>query len=102
MEEHTGKKVNTERSQEAIATGASRIAVACPFCYVMFDDGVKGEGKNEEVQGPDIAEMLWEAIENGGPTRAQPAGPPLHPRRHNPPMPPHRSDPQPMPPPPLP
>ncbi len=65
MEENTGKKVNTERSQEAIATGASRIAVACPFCYVMFDDGVKGEGKDEEVKVQDIAEILWEAIENG-------------------------------------
>jgi Fe-S oxidoreductase/nitrate reductase gamma subunit len=64
MEENTGKKVNTERSQEAIATGASRIAVACPFCYVMFDDGVKGEGKDEEVRVQDIAEILWEAIEN--------------------------------------
>jgi Fe-S oxidoreductase len=65
MEENTGKKVNTERSQEAIATGASRIAVACPFCYVMMDDGVKGEGRDEEVKVQDIAEMLWEAIENG-------------------------------------
>jgi Fe-S oxidoreductase/nitrate reductase gamma subunit len=63
MEENVGKKVNTERSQEAIATGASRIAVACPFCYVMFDDGVKGEGKDEEVRVQDIAEILWEAIE---------------------------------------
>ena len=63
MEESTGKKVNTERSQEAIATGASRIAVACPFCYVMFDDGVKGEGKDEEVRVQDIAEILWDAIE---------------------------------------
>jgi Fe-S oxidoreductase/nitrate reductase gamma subunit len=64
MEENTGKKVNTERSQEAIATGASRVAVACPFCYVMFDDGVKGEGKDEEVKVQDIAEILWEALEN--------------------------------------
>jgi Fe-S oxidoreductase/nitrate reductase gamma subunit len=73
MEETTGKKVNTERSQEAIATGASRIAVACPFCYVMFDDGVKGEGKDEEVRVQDIAEILWEAIENQG-TSTAPAG----------------------------
>jgi len=63
MEESIGKKVNTERSQEAIATGASRVAVACPFCYVMFDDGVKGEGKDEEVRVQDIAEILWDAIE---------------------------------------
>src|SRR5436190_7086595 len=73
MEENVGKKVNTERSQEAIATGASRIAVACPFCYVMFDDGVKGEGKAEEVRVQDIAEILWEAIENQA-ASAAPAG----------------------------
>jgi Fe-S oxidoreductase/nitrate reductase gamma subunit len=73
MEESVGKKVNTERSQEAIGTGASRVAVACPFCYVMMDDGVKGEGKDEEVQVQDVAEMLWEAIERG-PTATAPSG----------------------------
>jgi len=64
MEETTGKKVNVERSQEAIATGASRIAVACPFCYVMMEDGVKGEGRDEDVKVQDIAEMLLEALDN--------------------------------------
>jgi Fe-S oxidoreductase len=64
MEETVGKKVNVERTQEALATGASRIAVACPFCYVMMEDGVKGEGKDEEVMVQDIAEMLLEAIES--------------------------------------
>jgi Fe-S oxidoreductase/nitrate reductase gamma subunit len=62
MEETIGKKVNTERSEEAVATGASRIAVACPFCYVMMDDGVKGQGKDEEVRVQDIAELLDEAL----------------------------------------
>ncbi len=74
MEESTGKKVNTERSQEAIATGASRVAVACPFCYVMFDDGVKGEGKDEQVRVQDIAEILLEAIESGGSATAPVGG----------------------------
>jgi Fe-S oxidoreductase len=64
MEESVGKKINTERSEEALATGASRIAVACPFCYVMMDDGVKEKGKEEEVKVQDIAEILLEAIEN--------------------------------------
>ena len=52
MEETIGKKVNVERAQEAIATGAERIAVACPYCYVMMDDGVKGEGQRRGRQGP--------------------------------------------------
>jgi Fe-S oxidoreductase len=64
MEETIGKKVNVERTQEAIATGAERIAVACPFCYVMMDDGVKGEGRDEDIKVQDIAEMLLESLEN--------------------------------------
>jgi Fe-S oxidoreductase len=71
MEETIGKKVNTERAQEAIATGAERIAVACPFCYVMMDDGVKGEGKDEEVAVSDIAEVILEALERE-PTNPKP------------------------------
>lgn len=66
MEETIGKKVNDERSEELIATGASRIATACPFCYIMIDDGVKGAGKEEdEVRVADIAMHLLEAIEAG-------------------------------------
>jgi Fe-S oxidoreductase len=65
MEESTGKKVNMERSEEALATGADRIAVACPFCYVMMDDGVKAQGAEESVKVQDIAEILIEAIEQG-------------------------------------
>ncbi len=64
MEEHTGKKVNIERTEEALATGAGRIAVACPFCYVMMDDGVKEKGADERVKVQDIAEVLLEAIEH--------------------------------------
>jgi Fe-S oxidoreductase/nitrate reductase gamma subunit len=64
MEEHTGKKVNVERTEEALATGAQRIAVACPFCYVMLEDGVKEKGRDEDVKVQDIAEMLLEALES--------------------------------------
>jgi Fe-S oxidoreductase len=63
MEENIGKKVNTERSEEAVATGASRIAVACPFCFVMMEDGVKGQGKEDAVKVQDIAEIILEALE---------------------------------------
>lgn len=66
MEEHIGKQVNVERSQELLATGATRIATACPFCYIMIDDGVKGEGVEEDdVKVADIAIHLLEAIETG-------------------------------------
>jgi Fe-S oxidoreductase len=66
MEEHIGKQVNVERSQELLRTGASRIATACPFCYIMIDDGVKGEGLDEDaVRVGDIAMHVLEAIERG-------------------------------------
>ena len=66
MEEDIGTKVNDERAREAIATGATRVATACPFCYIMLDDGVKGAGKDEsEVKVGDIAIHLLDAIENG-------------------------------------
>jgi Fe-S oxidoreductase len=64
MEETVGTKVNDARSRELIATGASRIATACPFCYIMIDDGVKGAGKDEdEVRVADISMHLLEALE---------------------------------------
>jgi Fe-S oxidoreductase/nitrate reductase gamma subunit len=65
MEESTGKKVNTERSQELIGTGANRIATACPFCYIMIDDGVKENGRDDIVV-QDISMHLIEALEGNG------------------------------------
>ena len=59
MEEKTGKKVNIERTEEAVATGADVIATGCPFCFVMLDDGVKELG-HEDVQVIDIAVLLDE------------------------------------------
>jgi len=68
MEENIGKQVNVERSQELLATGATRIATACPFCYVMIDDGVKAQGVEEDqVKVGDLAMHLLEAIENAEP-----------------------------------
>ena len=58
FEEHTGKKVNIERTQEAVSTDAEVIATGCPFCYVMLDDGVKEIGVDEQVVVQDIAMLL--------------------------------------------
>ncbi len=66
MEENTGTKVNDERAAEAISTGASRVATACPFCYIMLDDGVKAAGVEEDqVRVADVSIHLLEAIEAG-------------------------------------
>jgi Fe-S oxidoreductase len=66
MEETIGKKVNDERAEELIATGASRVATACPFCFIMLDDGVKAAGVEEDqVKVADLAIHLLDAIEEG-------------------------------------
>lgn len=62
MEETEGKRVNIERTEEALASGAGTIASACPFCMTMMTDGVKEKGKQEEVVVKDIAELVYEAM----------------------------------------
>jgi Fe-S oxidoreductase/nitrate reductase gamma subunit len=63
MEESIGTKVNDARAAELIATGASKVATACPFCFIMLDDGVKGAGAEETVQVADISMHLLAALE---------------------------------------
>ena len=76
MEESIGTKVNDERAREAISTGASRVATACPFCYIMLDDGVKAAGvEDDQMKVADITSHLLEAIENGERMLANPATP---------------------------
>ncbi len=76
MEESIGTKVNDERAREAISTGASRVATACPFCYIMLDDGVKAAGVEEtDVKVADIAIHLLDAIEAGDRKLGHPTAP---------------------------
>ena len=56
MEETVGKRINVERTEELLATGADTIAVACPFCMTMITDGVSASGKDVPVV--DIAEVV--------------------------------------------
>jgi Fe-S oxidoreductase len=61
MEERAGK-INEERAREAAATGADTLAVACPFCTVMLDDGVRQRG--DELRVADVATLLAESLED--------------------------------------
>ena len=61
MEERAGQ-INEARVHEAAATGADTLAVACPFCTVMLDDGVRSMGKQLRVV--DVSTLLVESIEN--------------------------------------
>ncbi len=63
MEEREGKRVNIERTEEALGTGAGIIGTACPFCMTMLTDGVKEKEKTESIHIKDIAEIVLEACE---------------------------------------
>ena len=59
--EKGNKDTNIERTEEALATGAQTIAVACPFCMTMLTDGVKNKEKEAVVTVKDLAELIAEA-----------------------------------------
>lgn len=66
MEEHIGKRVNAERTEEAIDTGASAIATGCPFCRVMMTDGVDDVAAArdiEKVEVLDVAQLLLGSLD---------------------------------------
>ena len=74
MEENLGERINTNRTKEAVATGADQIAVGCPFCRVMLSDGLTAEqasgGAREEVEVLDVAQMLLASVKGESATRA--------------------------------
>lgn len=61
-EEKGTVRINIERSDEAIGTGATVIAAACPFCNTMLTDGVKNREKEEDVKVLDIAEIVAQSM----------------------------------------
>ncbi|GAB2778113.1 hypothetical protein GCM10027020_34520 [Nocardioides salsibiostraticola] len=78
MEETIGSRINENRSNEAIETGADQIAVGCPFCRVMLSDGLtsaqdKGSAR-EEVEVLDVAQMLLASVKGVSATKILPGG----------------------------
>jgi Fe-S oxidoreductase/nitrate reductase gamma subunit len=61
VDEPPDKRVNQERAQEAIATGADVLAVGCPFCMTMMEDGINARRGERDVKVLDVSELLWEA-----------------------------------------
>ena len=60
--EKGNKDINVERTEEALETGAQTIASACPFCLTMLSDGVKNQGRENDVDVKDIAEIVEGSI----------------------------------------
>ncbi|HJP64972.1 MAG TPA: (Fe-S)-binding protein [Actinomycetota bacterium] len=71
MEERIGKRINMERTEEAISTGAETLGVACPYCLIMLDDGAKAKGEVIRVQ--DVAQVVARAAGLDGSSAGQTA-----------------------------
>ena len=87
MEEKIGERINLNRTREAVETGASQIAVGCPFCRVMLSDGLtalQADGSaGSDVEVLDVAQMLLESVRRApavGDAASVGAGPAAHPR----------------------
>jgi Fe-S oxidoreductase len=63
LEEKIGKRINVERMDEAASTGADTVAVACPYCVIMLDDGAKARGDGTNVL--DIAQIVRASLPEG-------------------------------------
>jgi len=62
VEEPRDKRVNQERARQALETGADVVAVGCPFCMTMLEDGVNARKGERDVQVMDVAELLWQSV----------------------------------------
>jgi Fe-S oxidoreductase len=62
LEENIGTRVNMDRTNEALGTGADIVSTACPFCMIMLDDAVKANGKGDEVSVLDISQVVERSL----------------------------------------
>jgi Fe-S oxidoreductase len=61
VDEPKDKRVNQERARQALETGADVVAVGCPFCMTMLEDGINAKRGDRDVKVLDVAELLWQA-----------------------------------------
>jgi Fe-S oxidoreductase len=62
VEEHIGSRVNRDRVDEILATGVDQVAVACPFCTIMVEDGVKDRGAEQQISVVDVAQVIAKSM----------------------------------------
>ena len=62
LEESIGKRVNMERTEEALGTGADVVSTACPYCMIMLDDAVRAHQKEDDVRVLDLSQLLEESM----------------------------------------
>lgn len=68
IEEHNGRRMNQNRMQDALDTGAPTLAAACPFCTSMFEDGIKGKDAGDKIRLMDISELVSLSMKRSGET----------------------------------
>jgi Fe-S oxidoreductase len=62
LEENIGKRVNMERMDEALGTGADVVSTACPYCMIMLDDAVRANSKEDDVRVLDLSQLVEESL----------------------------------------
>jgi Fe-S oxidoreductase len=62
LEETIGTRINMERTNEALSTGADVVSTACPYCMIMLDDAVRANNKEEEVRVLDLSQLVEESL----------------------------------------
>jgi Fe-S oxidoreductase len=62
LEENIGKRINMERMDEALGTGADVVSTACPYCMIMLDDAVRANSKEDDVRVLDLSQLVEESL----------------------------------------
>ncbi len=71
IDEPPDQRVNQERARQVLETDADIVAVGCPFCMTMLEDGINARKGDRNTQVMDVAELLWQAVENASPKAQQ-------------------------------
>jgi Fe-S oxidoreductase len=72
MEEDIGKRVNLERTDEALTTGADVVSTACPYCLIMLDDAVRARSREDDVRVMDVSQVMEASLGGSASLRAEP------------------------------